>query len=209
MQDVVDAALALGSAGREEARDALWELCEQRARECTACALCETRSSVVFGEGSRTSRVMLLGEGPGEEEDEQGRPFVGRAGQLLTQILQSVGIERESVYITNVVKCRPPENRDPYPDEQTACGVILQAQILLLDPAIIVTLGNIPTRWLMKTSEGIMKLRGRWLDWKGIAVMPMFHPSYLLRNPVRTVGSPKHNSWLDIQEVKRKWDELR
>lgn len=209
MSESHGAVFEIGSDVRDDdTRDALWDICEQRAMECTACPLCEERQTVVFGEGNRKSRVLLIGEAPGADEDEQGRPFVGRAGQLLTKVLASAGIERESVYITNTVKCRPPKNRDPQPDEMTACDVYLQSQILLIDPAIIVTLGNIPTKWLLKTSEGIVKMRGRWVDWKGISVMPMFHPSYLLRNPVFKVGSPKHDAWLDIQEVKRKWDEI-
>jgi DNA polymerase len=153
---------------------------------------------------------MFIGEGPGENEDEQGLPFVGKAGQLLTQILNAAGIDRKDVYITNIVKCRPPGNRAPLPEESAACDPILQTQILLIRPAIIVLLGSSPTKWLLKTTEGISKLRGRWFNWRGVAVMPMFHPSYLLRfADAKKQGSPKHLSWIDIQEVKRQWESVK
>jgi DNA polymerase len=195
---------------REKARTAVWEECLARAMACEACELSRTRHSVVFGEGSRNSSLMFIGEGPGADEDDQGRPFVGKAGQLLSQILSAAGIDRNDVYITNVVKCRPPNNRVPQPAEMTACDPFLQAQIQLVRPAVVVLLGTTPTKWVLKTTEGITKLRGRWYDWKGAAVMPMFHPSYLLRYPDgRTPGSPKHLTWQDIQEVKRRWDEVR
>ena len=152
---------------------------------------------------------MLIGEGPGADEDEQGLPFVGKAGQLLTQILGAAGIDRKAVYITNVVKCRPPNNRTPLPAEMTACDPHLRTQIQLIRPAIMVLLGATPTKWILKTTEGISKLRGRWYYWMGVAVMPMFHTSYLLRYPDgRTPGSPKHLTWQDIQEVKRRWDSV-
>ena len=195
---------------RDALRLSLWNTCAERASSCTSCALSATRHSVVFGEGDNRSRLMFVGEGPGADEDETGRPFVGRAGQLLTQILSAAGIEREKVYITNVVKCRPPNNRTPQPEESSACDVYLQAQILLINPAILVLLGSTPAKWILKTTEGITRLRGRWFDWRGISVMPMFHPSYLLRYPDgKKTGSPKHLSWLDIQEVKKKWDEVQ
>jgi DNA polymerase len=195
---------------REEARSAIWGECRRRASACTACELARTRTSVVFGEGDVKTGLMFIGEGPGADEDEQGRPFIGRAGQLLTQILSAAGIDRGEVYITNVVKCRPPNNRVPLPGEMSACDAFLQAQILLLRPSIIVLLGSTPTKWILKTTEGISKLRGRWFDWKGAAVMPMFHPSYLLRYPDgKKPGSPKHLTWQDIREVKRCWDSVK
>ena len=195
---------------REQARAVFWDECKKRAMACDICALAQTRTNVVFGEGDRHSSLMFIGEGPGETEDETGRPFVGKAGQLLTQILTSVGISRENVYITNVVKCRPPGNRTPFPEEEAACDKFLQTQILLIKPAIIVLLGSTPAKWVLKTTEGITKLRGRWFDWRGISVMPMFHPSYLLRFAGdKKPGGPKHLSWLDIQEVRRKWDLVR
>lgn len=195
---------------RESAAGRIWDECRGRALRCTACGLAGTRSTVVFGEGDERSRLMFIGEGPGADEDEQGRPFVGRAGQLLTQILSAAGIEREKVYITNVVKCRPPGNRTPEQEEMMACDDHLQTQILLINPRILVLLGNSPTKWILKTTSGITKLRGRWFEWRGIAVMPMFHPSYLLRYPDgKKQGSPKHLSWLDIQEVRKRWDIAR
>ena len=194
----------------EQAGAVLWDECIKRAMSCDMCPLARTRTNVVFGEGNRHSRLMFIGEGPGETEDETGRPFVGKAGQLLTQILASVGIDRDDVYITNVVKCRPPGNRAPSPEEEAACDKLLQTQIILIKPAIIVLLGSTPAKWILKTTEGITKLRGRWLDWRGISVMPMFHPSYLLRfSGDKKPGGPKHLSWLDIQEVKKKWDLAR
>lgn len=199
-----------GPEERERLRRTLWSECVARAASCEACALAATRNKVVFGEGDPTSGLMFIGEGPGADEDDSGRPFVGKAGQLLSQILKAAGIDRDEVYITNVVKCRPPNNRVPTPEEQSACDRYLQTQILLINPAIIVLAGSTPTKWILKTTEGITKLRGRWFDWKGISVMPMFHPSYLLRFPdAKKAGSPKHLSWLDIQEIKRKWDEVK
>ncbi|MDR3322193.1 MAG: uracil-DNA glycosylase [Synergistaceae bacterium] len=189
------------------ARRALWDECRRRASLCGACTLSRTRGSVVFGEGSEKTSLMFIGEGPGADEDEQGRPFVGKAGQLLTQILTAADIKRDDVYITNVVKCRPPNNRVPQPEEMAACDSFLHAQIQLLGPSIIVLLGSTPTKWLLKTTEGITKLRGRWYSWHGVSVMPMFHPSYLLRFPDgKKPGSPKHLTWQDIQEVKRQWE---
>jgi DNA polymerase len=181
---------------------------EAQARACTRCSLCRGRSRVVFGEGDPTTELLFVGEGPGAEEDEQGRPFVGRAGQLLSQILSAAGVERDRVYITNVVKCRPPGNRVPTMEEMMACDPFLQTQIALIRPKLLVCLGSTPTKWILKTQESIGKLRGRWFPWRGISVMPMYHPSYLLRNPVAKAGSPKHQTWLDIQEVKRRWDRI-
>ncbi|GHV51612.1 uracil-DNA glycosylase [Synergistales bacterium] len=195
---------------RRAAAALIWDECARQANACKKCGLAATRSSVVFGEGDRGTSLMFIGEGPGADEDEQGRPFVGKAGQLLTQILKAAGIDRDKVYIANVVKCRPPGNRLPLPEEMLACNTYLQTQITLINPAILVLLGGTPTKWLLKTTEGITKMRGNWYDWHGISVMPMFHPSYLLRySDDRKPGSPKQLTWLDIQEVKRKWDETR
>lgn len=195
---------------RAGARAEVWAECKRRAASCRLCGLAATRHSVVFGSGSETTKLMFVGEGPGADEDEQGVPFVGKAGQLLTQILTAAGIDRQDIYITNIVKCRPPGNRTPLPEETAACDAHLQTQIMLINPAILVLLGASPTKWILKTTEGISKLRGRWFEWRGIAVMPMFHPSYLLRYPDgKKQGSPKHLSWIDIQEVKRQWDAVR
>ena len=194
---------------KDNARRMLWEKAKAGALSCKGCSLSATRTNVVFGDGSERSKLLLIGEGPGADEDQQGLPFVGRAGQLLTQILTAGGIDRKDVYITNIVKCRPPENRIPTPEEMIICDQHLQTQIMLIDPAMIILLGNTPTRWILKTNEGITKIRGKWFEWRGKAVMPMFHPSYLLRNASSKEGSPKHLTWIDIQEVKRSWDIVR
>ena len=194
---------------RKKSSDVLWEEIKKRAEACVACPLATTRNKVVFGDGNNSSKLLFIGEGPGADEDEQGLPFVGRAGQLLTQILTAAQIDRKDVYITNIVKCRPPENRVPTPEEMAICGEHLLAQIMVMNPALIVVLGNTPLRWVLKTTEGITKLRGKWFDWHGIAVMPMFHPSYLLRYNTSKEGSPKHLTWLDIQEVKRQWEHYK
>ena len=194
---------------RRHQETVLLEEARHRVERCLRCPLGKTRNKPVFGEGNLWGKLLFVGEGPGADEDEQGMPFVGRAGQLLTQILQAAGIRREDVYITNVVKCRPPGNRVPTFEEMMACDEYLQTQIALGRPSLLVLLGNTPTKWILKTTEGISKLRGRWFSWKGMSVLPMFHPSYLLRYPSSTEGSPKHLTWLDIQEVKRKWDEVR
>jgi len=181
-----------------------------RARGCQRCPLGRNRTNLVFGEGNPHADLMLIGEAPGETEDQTGRPFVGKAGQLLTQILASVGIERDEVYITNVVKCRPPGNRVPTRAEMDACWDWLAAQIALVNPLLIVTLGNTPTQKLLGTSQGITQLRGRFHRWKGgIEVFPMFHPSFLLRNPSKKKGSPKYLTWLDIKAVKERLSYLR
>jgi len=194
---------------KKNARDTLWELVKKNAMNCMACPLASTRNKVVFGDGDPKSKLMFIGEGPGADEDAQGLPFVGRAGKLLTQILTAAKIDRKQVYITNIVKCRPPENRAPVPEEMIVCDQHLQAQIMLIDPALIILLGNTPARWILKTNEGITKIRGKWFEWRGLPVMPMFHPSYLLRNASSKEGSPKHLTWLDIQEVKKQWDAVK
>ena len=186
------------------------EALAERAQGCQRCGLARTRTHLVFGEGDPQADLMFVGEGPGEVEDQTGRPFVGPAGQLLTQILGSVGLKRDEVYITNVVKCRPPGNRVPTRQEMEACWDWLAAQIALIRPLIIVTLGNAATQRLLGRVEGIGQLRGRFYRWKGgIEVFPMFHPSFLLRNPSKKKGSPKYLTWLDIQAVKERLSLLR
>ena len=181
-----------------------WEELKQKVSECRKCGLCDKRRNTVFGEGPEYDcRVMIVGEAPGADEDAMGRPFVGKAGQLLTGIL-----ENGALYITNTIKCRPPENRNPNMDEIRACSEYLEAQLLLLHPDIVVTLGNIPTQHLLGTKQGITGLRGQWIDWRGIKLFPMFHPSYLLRNDSRTEGSPKYLTWQDVKALKAKIDEL-
>jgi len=148
---------------------------------CLRCGLGKTRNKAVFGEGEIKRGVMFIGEGPGANEDIQGRPFVGRAGKLLDKILASIGLKRKDVFITNIIKCRPPGNRDPKPDEVIACWPYLEEQIELLKPRVIVTLGSPASKTLLETSQGISRLRGRIHDYQGIPLIPTYHPAYLLR----------------------------
>lgn len=169
--------------------------------DCRRCGLCEGRTNLVFGVGNPRARLMFIGEGPGADEDAKGEPFVGRAGQLLTDIItKGMGLRRpEDIYIANIVKCRPPENRAPQPAEASACLPFLRAQISAISPEVIVTLGRIPLAFLFGREPESVKItqeRGRWLSFKNIPVMPTFHPSYLLRNP-----SAKKEVWVDVQEV--------
>ncbi len=187
-----------------------WEELKQAALGCKKCRLCETRKTVVFGEGSPSARVMFIGEGPGKTEDETGRPFVGRAGELLTRIVENgMGLTRQDVYIANVVKCRPTvdqkgfKDRPPDPEETAACSPYLMRQIQLIAPEAIVTLGNPSTRFLLQTSTGITKLRGKWAEYNGIPVMPTYHPSYVLRNGGEK--SPlRRDVWEDIKLVMKR-----
>lgn len=185
-----------------------FEALRQEALGCQGCPLAQTRNQVVFGEGQVQTPVMFVGEGPGAREDQTGRPFVGRAGQLLDQILASVELDRTKVYIANVVKCRPPGNRDPSPGELEACSRFVEGQIAAIRPQILVTLGNVPTRALLgPKAPGITRCRGRYLNFRpGMVLVPFFHPSYLLRNDARTRGSPKWWMWQDIRELRRRYD---
>lgn len=193
-----------------EERAVLYGKLREAVLNCKGCKLCGTRKNVVVGEGSLSSRIMFVGEGPGADEDDTGRPFVGASGKLLTTIIEAAGFIREEVYITNIVKCRPPKNRDPAIDEVMRCQVWLEAQIALLRPRIIVALGNTPLKWFMHSNEGgITKMRGRWFNWRGVSLMPMYHPSYLLRNDSRKKGSPKEQTWRDIKEVYARYKTLR
>jgi uracil-DNA glycosylase family 4 len=167
--------------------------------DCHRCKLCERRTQIVFGVGSPQAAVMFVGEGPGEEEDRKGEPFVGRAGQLLTDIItRGMGLSRSEVYIANVVKCRPPNNRNPEADEIASCQPFLLQQIEAISPRVIVALGKFAAQTLLETTTPISKLRGQWHDWRGRKLMPTFHPSYLLRNP-----ADKKLVWEDIQKVMR------
>jgi DNA polymerase len=187
----------LGDAARERAA----RLLEIRTDlgECTRCGLCETRNSIVFGEGNPHAPVVFVGEGPGEEEDRSGRPFVGRAGELLTRIIASVGWRREDVYICNIVKCRPPGNRDPRLEEVAMCQPFLERQIRAIEPVAIVTLGKPATSTLLGRPVSITRVRGHWLDWSGFPVMPTFHPAYLLRNYTRET---RQVVWDDLKSVR-------
>jgi uracil-DNA glycosylase len=164
---------------------------------CIRCKLHRHRTNIVFGEGNPNAVLVFVGEGPGYEEDQQGRPFVGAAGQLLTDIIvQGMKLKREDVYICNIVKCRPPDNRNPDPDEIAACEPFLIKQLQAIGPKVIVALGNIAAKTLLKTNKGITALRGTWQTYQGIPLMPTFHPAYLLRNP-----KDKTLVWKDIQQV--------
>lgn len=179
---------------------------------CTRCTLHATRTQTVFFDGNPAAPLMLIGEGPGQREDETGIPFVGKAGQLLTQILASVNIDRQKdIYICNVVKCRPPENRAPFPEEMAACFDYLRAQIHFVRPKMILLAGATALKGVLGIQQGITKIRGQWLDTSfpgNPKAMPIFHPSYLLRNASRNPGSPKWLTWQDMQEVRRALDAL-
>ena len=165
--------------------------------DCERCKLCKSRTQVVFGVGNSKAELMFVGEGPGAEEDARGEPFVGRAGQLLTDIIErGMGMKRSDVYIANVVKCRPPGNRNPEPDEVAACEPFLARQVELVKPRAIVALGTFAAQALLRVKTPISKLRGIWHEVGGVRTMPTFHPAYLLRNP-----GDKRLVWLDIQEV--------
>lgn len=157
------------------------------ALACTSCRLCEGRTQVVFGDGDPEADVVFVGEAPGQHEDEQGVPFVGRSGQLLDQLLGEIGLERRDVYIANVVKCRPPSNRDPRPDEIEACKGYLSEQLQLIDPKVVVTLGNFSSKLLLKTETGITRLRGTAYEWWGRHLVPTFHPAAALRGSARVL----------------------
>jgi len=164
--------------------------------DCTRCKLHKGRHKIVFGDGSAAAQLVFVGEGPGADEDAQGLPFVGRAGKLLTQMIEAMGLERADVYICNVVKCRPPENRAPEPDEVATCSPYLLRQIDVIRPKVIVCLGAVAAKTLLQTNRGITQFRGQWLDWRGRKLMATYHPAYLLRNP-----SAKGEVWKDLQKV--------
>jgi uracil-DNA glycosylase family 4 len=155
------------------------------AASCTACVLSETRTNVVFGTGAPDARLMFVGEAPGRDEDLQGEPFVGRAGLLLTSLIGEIGLTRDDVYIANVLKCRPPGNRDPRPAEIDACKGYLRTQIDLVSPEVVMTLGNFATKLLLRTETGITRMRGRVYPWWRGMLVPTFHPAAVLRNPAR------------------------
>jgi DNA polymerase len=175
------------------------EAVRQELGECSRCPLHRTRRSIVFGEGNPQTRLVFVGEGPGADEDREGRPFVGKAGSLLTKMIQAMGREREDVYICNVVKCRPPGNRDPEAPEIGACMPYLKAQILAVKPAAIVTLGRVAAHALLQTQEPMSRLRGRFHDWNGIPLMPTYHPSFLLRK--EQDRRYKAETWADLKQV--------
>ncbi len=176
---------------------------EAAASECRRCRLRETCQQVVFAGGPPDARIMLIGEGPGQEEDIQGKPFVGRAGQLLDKILQAAELQRTEVYISNVVKCRPPGNRLPNPDEVKECQKYLEAQIRLIKPAIIVCLGSMASQTVIDPKARITKIRGNWLIRQGIKIMPTYHPAALLRNP-----GYKRPTWEDFKQIRDEYKKI-
>jgi DNA polymerase len=172
------------------------DLLRAEALECTKCRLAGGRTHVVFGVGNPNADLMFIGEAPGRDEDMKGEPFVGRAGQLLTDIIKAMKLSRERVYIANVIKCRPPENRNPEPDELDACRPFIRRQVELIQPKVIVALGKFGLQSLLQKSYPISAVRGQWLDYDGIKVMPTYHPAYLLRTP-----AAKKDVWADMKKV--------
>jgi uracil-DNA glycosylase family 4 len=164
--------------------------------DCTRCQLCQARTHIVFGEGAPDARLVFVGEGPGFDEDQCGRPFVGPAGQLLTKIIVAMKLSREAVYIANIVKCRPPDNRNPEPGEIRQCLPFLKRQLAAIQPRVICALGSVAARTLLETETSISRLRGQFHKFMGIPVMPTFHPAYLLRNPDR-----KRDVWNDVRQI--------
>ena len=178
---------------------------EGEVRGCTACVLCENRTQTVFGEGDPDASIMFIGEGPGQNEDEQGRPFVGRSGELLTKQIQAMGFERSQVYIANVVKCRPPKNRTPLADEVAACSGYLRRQIETIRPKAIITLGGPAAKLVLNVDQGITRIRGMWHQYDAVdppvPVMPTFHPAYLLRQYTK---ENRGKVWSDLQAVMKR-----
>lgn len=182
---------ALGQ-GKADALNAM----DAALKDCTRCKLCEGRTQVVFGAGSAEAQLVFVGEGPGFEEDKQGIPFVGRAGQLLTKMIGAMGLSRDEVYICNVVKCRPPNNRNPAPDEIASCEPFLVKQLEIIQPRVIVALGKFAAQTLLRSDTPISHMRGQWHEYNGIKLMPTFHPAYLLRNE-----ADKRKAWDDLKLV--------
>ena len=193
----IDSVRCVDDAGKLEERQEISMTSDRKKVEnCTLCHLCEERTNAVFGEGNENADIMFVGEGPGRDEDLQGRPFIGRAGQLLTKIIEAMGRKRSDVYIANIVKCRPPQNRNPLPDEIKQCYPYLLRQIEAIKPRVICTLGKFASQTLLNTEITISSLRGKFHDFNGINLMPTFHPAFLLRNM-----SSKKEVWEDMQKV--------
>ena len=190
-------------------KESALKMLREEIGDCRKCGLCNGKTNLVFGEGSPDAGIMFIGEAPGHEEDLQGRPFVGEAGQLLTKLIEKMGFKRESVYIANIIKCRPPMNRDPLEEEISACSPHLDRQIEIISPKVIVSLGRISTYTLMGikgplSKFSITRTRGKFYEYMGIPVMPTFHPAYLLRSP-----KDKWLVWEDAQAVLKKLNELK
>ncbi|HVS74064.1 MAG TPA: uracil-DNA glycosylase [Candidatus Acidoferrales bacterium] len=187
--------LTLFEAAERVENDSLEKIREEIG-DCKRCRLCEQRNTIVFGDGNPRAELMFVGEGPGRDEDAQGLPFVGRAGKLLTQMIEAMGLERKDVYIANVVKCRPPENRTPEKDEIAICSPFLLRQIDVIRPKVLVCLGGVAAQTLLQTNRSVSHFRGQWLDFRGARLLATYHPAYLLRNP-----NAKGDVWKDLQMV--------
>lgn len=181
-----------------------WEELEESIKNCSKCKLCNGRKNIVFGTGNKNAKIMFIGEGPGADEDIQGEPFVGKAGQLMNKAFEALEIERNNVYIANIVKCRPPQNRNPEKDEAEACMDYLRNQVILVKPKIIVLLGSVALKYILGEEYGITNSRGKWIERKEIWYMPTFHPAALLRD-----DSKKIDFWRDLKLVKEKLEELK
>ncbi len=197
--------IRISAAEIEQRKQALKLLDDQQVKGCMQCKLCETRTNTVFGQGDAAARLVFVGEAPGHDEDMQGLAFVGKAGQLLTRMIVAMGLTREQVFICNILKCRPPNNRDPAPDEVSSCWPYLDRQLQIIQPEVIVALGKPAAQTLLRTTEGISRLRGRWHDYftsgspligEPTPLMPTFHPAYLLRSP-----NEKGKAWSDLKMV--------
>ena len=180
-----------------------WEELEEVVKQCRKCRLCETRKNVVFGVGNRETNIMFIGEGPGADEDAQGEPFVGKAGKLMNMAFDMLGIKREEVYIANIVKCRPPNNRNPQDDEAENCLNYLRNQVILVKPKIIVLLGSVALKNVLGKEYGITASRGKWLERKGILYMPTWHPAALLRDENKKIDFIK-----DLKQVIKRYNEI-
>lgn len=180
-----------------------WEELEQVVKQCRKCRLCENRKNVVFGVGNREADIMFIGEGPGADEDAQGEPFVGKAGKLMNMAFDMLGIKREEVYIANIVKCRPPNNRNPQDDETENCLDYLRNQVILVKPKIIVLLGSVALKNILGKEYGITASRGKWIERKGILYMPTWHPAALLRDENKKIDFIK-----DLKQVIKRYNEV-
>lgn len=178
-----------------------WEQLEAEVKQCKKCRLCQNRNNVVFGTGNKQAKLMFIGEGPGADEDMQGEPFVGKAGKLMNMAFEAIGLKREDVYIANVVKCRPPSNRNPEDDEATACLNYLRNQVILVKPQIIVLLGNVALKNILGKEYGITASRGKWVEKKGIMYLPTWHPAALLRDESKKIDFIK-----DLKLVMKKME---
>lgn len=180
-----------------------WEELEESIKNCNKCKLYHGRTNIVFGTGNKSAKIMFIGEGPGADEDIQGEPFVGKAGQLMNKAFEALEIKREEVYIANIVKCRPPQNRNPESDEANACMDYLRNQVMLVKPKIIVLLGSVALKNILGEEYGITDTRGKWIEKKDIWYMPTFHPAALLRDDTKKI-----DFWRDLKSVKEKLEEI-